>query len=184
MTEFDSPVGEDGQLHDSYRALVEGRRTQWSLAGYDFNPDLDYVPTWMRERLEQGAEGFPSYDEVREVIDGFPVMRPNPEPYRFEEHTPVTTHCEADLEGATPDILDTIDNARGCQRCGRPLGASPSDDFCSPECLRAWHARNTVALDPGSTAVVHVEPRPEGWQPTSWRQLRARLWNRITGERQ
>lgn len=38
------------------------------------------------------------------------------------------------------DILGAIDAAVGCQACGGPLGKSPSDDFCRPECQDAWHA--------------------------------------------
>lgn len=44
-------------------------------------------------------------------------------------------------------ILGRIDAALGCQRCGRPLGPSPSDDFCNQRCQEAWHAARTVALE-------------------------------------
>lgn len=44
------------------------------------------------------------------------------------------------------DILDVIDAAIGCQQCGRQLGGSPSDDFCSEGCQRAWHAAHTEPL--------------------------------------
>lgn len=39
------------------------------------------------------------------------------------------------------DIIAAIDEATGCQECGKPLGRSPSDDFCSEICQRTWHAR-------------------------------------------
>lgn len=50
------------------------------------------------------------------------------------------------MTSAGNDIISTIDTAIGCQQCGRPLGDSPSDDFCSSECQMAWLAARTEAL--------------------------------------
>lgn len=33
-----------------------------------------------------------------------------------------------------------------CQNCQRPLGRSPSDDFCSESCQQRWHAAATTEL--------------------------------------
>lgn len=44
------------------------------------------------------------------------------------------------------DFLARLDAAIGCQHCTGPLGASPSDDFCSDACQRAWHAQHGEAL--------------------------------------
>ena len=38
------------------------------------------------------------------------------------------------------DIIAAIDHATGCQQCGKDLSGSVSDDFCSEECQRTWHA--------------------------------------------
>ncbi|WP_037345914.1 hypothetical protein [Sciscionella sediminilitoris] len=46
------------------------------------------------------------------------------------------------------DILDQIDAAIGCQQCGRELGDSPSDDFCSESCQQRWHAGRAGATRP------------------------------------
>ncbi|MGZ3140820.1 hypothetical protein ACVDFE_02205 [Lentzea chajnantorensis] len=45
----------------------------------------------------------------------------------------------------TRDIVKTITDAIGCQRCGRPLDDSPSDDFCSEVCQRDWHTSRSAA---------------------------------------
>lgn len=46
------------------------------------------------------------------------------------------------------DIIATIDAAVGCQRCGKSLESSVSDDFCGEWCQRSWHAtRVDVQLD-------------------------------------
>lgn len=44
------------------------------------------------------------------------------------------------------DILDAIGAAVGCQQCGRPLGDSPSDDFCRQSCQHAWHGARADEL--------------------------------------
>jgi hypothetical protein len=45
------------------------------------------------------------------------------------------------------DIIDRIDAAVGCQQCGGPLGASPSDDFCGEDCQSAWRRAQVGAED-------------------------------------
>lgn len=40
-----------------------------------------------------------------------------------------------------PDIIAAIDEATGCQQCGKPLERSVSDDFCGEGCQQAWHAK-------------------------------------------
>lgn len=52
------------------------------------------------------------------------------------------------------DIIAAIDEATGCQQCGKPLERSVSDDFCGEGCQQAWHA-NRVALVP------QTAPSPE-----------------------
>lgn len=72
----------------------------------------------------------------------------------------------------TPDIIAAIDTAVGCQRCGKPLEASVSDDFCSEGCQQAWHAsRAEVSSSAGSlvagpilgslASAVHADREPE-----------------------
>lgn len=51
------------------------------------------------------------------------------------------------------DIIDQIDAATGCQQCGKPLGRSPSADFCGESCQRTWTARRSV---PVSTTFVRL----------------------------
>ncbi|MGH3692519.1 MAG: DUF3631 domain-containing protein [Pseudonocardiaceae bacterium] len=77
----------------------------------------------------------------------------------------------------TPDIratLTTIDNAigdgdGGCRRCGRTLGSSPSPDFCSEDCQRAWHGHHGAPPPPAGGAtpaesIPQTTPaRPLGW---------------------
>lgn len=58
------------------------------------------------------------------------------------------------------DIIDQIDAATGCQQCGKPLGVSPSADYCSEWCQRTWTARahRTAQLPVG----VRAEPATPG----------------------
>lgn len=42
--------------------------------------------------------------------------------------------------------LAAINRAVGCQECGRGLGASVSDDFCSQGCQTDWHAARSEPL--------------------------------------
>lgn len=44
------------------------------------------------------------------------------------------------------DFIAELDAAIGCQQCGSPLGDSPSDDFCTPDCQAAWSAARTAPL--------------------------------------
>jgi hypothetical protein len=39
------------------------------------------------------------------------------------------------------DIIESIDAVLVCQMqgCDKPLGESPSDHFCSPNCQQRWH---------------------------------------------
>lgn len=61
------------------------------------------------------------------------------------------------------DILDRIDAATGCQQCEGP---SQSGDFCSPGCLRAWHAQHAVPLPPSEdAALVHPGYDYARWTP-------------------
>lgn len=53
------------------------------------------------------------------------------------------------------DILDAIDTALGCQRCGRALDSSVSNDFCGEVCQTEWHARRAQPLP-----VEVSEPEP------------------------
>jgi hypothetical protein len=52
------------------------------------------------------------------------------------------------------DIISAIDTTTGCQQCGKPLGASPSADYCSEWCQRTWTARRSVPLP--------IEPKGPG----------------------
>ena len=45
---------------------------------------------------------------------------------------------------AAASIIDAIDHALGCHRCGGPLGASPDDLFCSEPCQEAWHQSQLI----------------------------------------
>ncbi|GHF74247.1 DUF3631 domain-containing protein [Amycolatopsis bartoniae] len=55
----------------------------------------------------------------------------------------------------TTNTLAAIDDAIGagvaggpatCCQCGRPLGESPSDDFCSENCQQVWRSANRVVM--------------------------------------
>lgn len=50
------------------------------------------------------------------------------------------------------DIISAIDQATGCQQCGKPLGNSPSGDFCGEGCQQCWYA-NRVNVPLVSAAV-------------------------------
>lgn len=56
------------------------------------------------------------------------------------------------------DIIAAIDEATGCQQCGKPLERSVSDDFCGEGCQQRWHA-NRIAPK------VQHRPAPEGPRP-------------------
>lgn len=45
-------------------------------------------------------------------------------------------------------IIDKIDAAMGCQQCGKPLGRSPSNDFCSESCQHGWAAKSADPPSP------------------------------------
>ena len=55
--------------------------------------------------------------------------------------------------------LAAIDAAVGCHQCGGELGASPSNDFCSELCSKAWAAGRV-----GATA----EDEPLGFYRQRW----------------
>lgn len=66
------------------------------------------------------------------------------------------------------DIITAIDTALGCQWCGHDLGASPSDDFCSPRCQESWHAARTEPLvhyDEPRELAAHVGNPQEQYNP-------------------
>lgn len=44
------------------------------------------------------------------------------------------------------DIIDQIDAATGCQQCGKDLGRSVSDDFCSESCQTQWYQGRSAPL--------------------------------------
>lgn len=44
------------------------------------------------------------------------------------------------------DFIDQLDAAIGCQQCGRPLGNSPSNDFCGEVCQEHWHVARAAYL--------------------------------------
>ncbi|MGH3829218.1 MAG: DUF3631 domain-containing protein [Pseudonocardiaceae bacterium] len=55
--------------------------------------------------------------------------------------------------------IDTALGDRDCQHCARPVGESPSPDFCSEDCQRTWHEQHTTTPPTGDT-----EPaRPLEW---------------------
>ena len=45
-----------------------------------------------------------------------------------------------ELMGSLDDVVQL------CQICQRPLGRSPSDDFCSEGCQQRWHAQSSHQL--------------------------------------
>jgi hypothetical protein len=64
------------------------------------------------------------------------------------------------------DMVDAIDNLIGapgagrpadatCCQCGRPVGGSPSDDFCSENCQQAWRRAHATVL-PGHDVLDRV----------------------------
>ena len=57
--------------------------------------------------------------------------------------------------------IDAALGERDCQRCARPLGASPSSDFCSEGCQRAWHEQRTTTLPTAPTGTESA--RLLGW---------------------
>jgi hypothetical protein len=62
------------------------------------------------------------------------------------------------------DIIDQIDAAAGCQQCGKPLDVSPSTDFCSEGCQRAWTAcaHQAAQLPVGWSFPSVQAPSPSG----------------------
>ncbi|WP_236793228.1 DUF3631 domain-containing protein [Amycolatopsis sp. GM8] len=57
-------------------------------------------------------------------------------------HQPDAT---ADTVAAINDLIDDPPGAPGaCIQCGRELGDSPSDDFCTENCQQIWRAANRV----------------------------------------
>ncbi len=68
------------------------------------------------------------------------------------------------------DLLERIDAAvaPACAVCAGPLGDSPSDDFCGPDCQQVWHAGRSVALERYQEPVdvpAHVSHRHEQFSP-------------------
>jgi hypothetical protein len=107
-----------------------------------------WTPDTTRQRIAE-AFGIP---EHMLVSDFAPVA------YDLDARGNQVTGAFVDeLEAAPADILDQIDAATGCQLCGRPLGDSPSDDFCSPEHFRAWHAKHAAPL-PYAPDAASVHP--------------------------
>lgn len=61
------------------------------------------------------------------------------------------------------DVVARIDRLTGCQQCGRPLGRSPSSDFCGELCQQTWHATRTKAIpESGMTVEGQVYIRHAG----------------------
>lgn len=55
-----------------------------------------------------------------------------------------------------------------CVQCGKPLGASPSEDFCSDPCQMAWHCKGA------NHAIVRpriVRERAPQVPPATWPTL-------------
>ncbi len=62
----------------------------------------------------------------------------------------------------TPDIISAIDQATGCQQCGKLLGRSVSDDFCGEGCQQRWYtirARVVKVEPPRVTMTVYTWDR-------------------------
>lgn len=70
------------------------------------------------------------------------------------------------------DIISAIDQATGCQQCGKPLGSSPSDDFCNEGCQTAWHAGaehvTAAAGDPEAVGLRRADLRMASDRVFSW----------------
>ncbi|MGB6161551.1 MAG: DUF3631 domain-containing protein [Pseudonocardiaceae bacterium] len=62
--------------------------------------------------------------------------------------------------GTALTAINTALDDRNCRQCGRPIGASPSPDFCSEDCQHTWHGQHagTPLTAPGTTPA-----RPLGW---------------------
>lgn len=82
------------------------------------------------------------------------------------------------------DILDTIDQALGCQQCGESLDASPSDMYCSEDCSEDAAAEITCREVGDSWAPLDwsIDDAPEG--PFSWLPAPVYDWRlpRSTGD--
>lgn len=64
------------------------------------------------------------------------------------------------MNATSRDFIAELDAAIGCQQCGQPLGNSPSNDFCAPECQSAWsaaHAEDLSVYDEPDDLPVHVD---------------------------
>lgn len=75
------------------------------------------------------------------------------------------------------DILDRIDQAIGCHECHGPLGASPSDDFCSEWCQTAWRAGRVDPLASTESCgglVIDIQMDLSGWV-TAMERVRASM---------
>lgn len=65
------------------------------------------------------------------------------------------------MNAETTDVIERIDTLlHVCTWCGHGLGSSPSPDFCSEGCQRAWHTRRCLV---GTELVVSGPAR----QPAS-----------------
>lgn len=67
----------------------------------------------------------------------------------------MTTTSDAAVT-AIDELIGPADTERGlCCQCGRPLGDSPSDDFCSENCQQVWRTRNATVA-PGHEVLDRV----------------------------
>jgi Protein of unknown function (DUF3631) len=64
-------------------------------------------------------------------------------------------------------------NDRDCRQCERPIGASPSPDFCSEDCQHTWHEQHAETPLAAPTEIAPAQPL--GWlgQPPPGAIMRA-----------
>ncbi|TKG67518.1 DUF3631 domain-containing protein [Prauserella endophytica] len=61
-----------------------------------------------------------------------------------------------DAVAAIDDVIGAADTERGtCAQCGRPLGESPSQDFCSENCQQVWRTHHATIV-PGYEVLDRV----------------------------
>ncbi|PWK81703.1 hypothetical protein C8D88_116114 [Lentzea atacamensis] len=70
------------------------------------------------------------------------------------------------------DIIARIDAVTGCQQCGKPLGPSPSDDFCGEGCQHAWHVKRAQepafrTVDSARLLEIRLHTQPPEVEPAA-----------------